>query len=160
MNVGGNMVYTCKYKSLIGDILLAADEIGLTGLWFEGQKYFANTLPEEHISQETSILTDAKKWLDEHKITYEDRHIIDRNPSVEELTEWIKRSKLPLKNFFNTSGLVYKEMKLKDKLPAMSEAEQIALLASDGKLIKRPLLISEDQVLVGFKADEWNSQVK
>ena len=92
----------------------------------------------------------AKKWLDEHKITYEDRHIIDRNPSVEELTEWIKRSKL----------LVYKEMKLKDKLPAMSEAEQIALLASDGKLIKRPLLISEDQVLVGFKADEWNSQVK
>ena len=96
----------------------------------------------------------AKKWLDEHKITYEDRHIIDRNPSVEELTEWIKRSKLPLKNFFNTSGLVYKEMKLKDKLPAMSEAEQIALLASDGKLIKRPLLISENQVLVGFKADE------
>ena len=102
----------------------------------------------------------AKKWLDEHKITYEDRHIIDRNPSVEELTEWIKRSKLPLKNFFNTSGLVYKEMKLKDKLPAMSEAEQIALLASDGKLIKRPLLISEDQVLVGFKAEECNSQVK
>ena len=93
----------------------------------------------------------AKKWLDEHKITYEDRHIIDRNPSVEELTEWIKRSKLPLKNFFNISGLVYKEMK---------EAEQIALLASDGKLIKRPLLISEDQVLVGFKADEWNNLVK
>ena len=92
----------------------------------------------------------AKKWLDEHKITYEDRHIIDRNPSVEELTEWIKRSKLPLKNFFNTSGLVYKEMKLKDKLPAMSEAEQI----------KRPLLISENQVLVGFKADEWNNLVK
>ena len=87
----------------------------------------------------------AKKWLDEHKITYE---------------EWIKRSKLPLKNFFNTSGLVYKEMKLKDKLPAMSEAEQIALLASDGKLIKRPLLISENQVLVGFKADEWNNLVK
>ena len=88
----------------------------------------------------------AKKWLDEHKITYEDRQI--------------KRSKLPLKNFFNTSGLVYKEMKLKDKLPAMSEAEQIALLASDGKLIKRPLLISENQVLVGFKADEWNNLVK
>ena len=91
----------------------------------------------------------AKKWLDEHKITYEDRHIIDRNPSVEELTEWIKRSKLPLKNFFNISGLVYKEMKLKDKLPAMSEAEQIALLASDGKLIKRPLLISEDRFQSG-----------
>lgn len=64
MNVGGNMVYTCKYKSLIGDILLAADEIGLTGLWFEGQKYFANTLPKDHIQQETEILTEAKKWLD------------------------------------------------------------------------------------------------
>ena len=109
----------------------------------------------------------AKKWLDEHKITYEDRHIIDRNPSVEELTEWIKRSKLPLKNFFNTSGLVYKEMKLKDKLPAMSEAEQKAANGvfedndvTDGKLIKRPLLISENQVLVGFKADEWNNLVK
>ena len=64
MNVGGNMVYTCKYKSLIGDILLAADEIGLTGLWFEGQKYFANTLPEDYVPQETKILTEAKKWLD------------------------------------------------------------------------------------------------
>ena len=64
MNVGGNMVYTCKYKSLIGDILLAADEIGLTGLWFEGQKYFANTLPNDHIQQETEILTEAKRWLD------------------------------------------------------------------------------------------------
>ena len=91
-----------------------------------------------------STCRNAKKWLDEHKVTYEDRHIIDRNPSVEELTKWIGHSKLPLK----------------DKLPAMSEAEQIALLASDGKLIKRPLLISEDQVLVGFKPDEWNSRVK
>ena len=71
-------------------------------------------------------LPKCKKWLDEHKITYEDRHIIDRNPSVEELTEWIKRSKLPLKNFFNTSGLVYKEMKLKDKLPAMSGTDRFA----------------------------------
>ena len=79
----------------------------------------------------------AKKWLDEHKITYEDRHIIDRNPSVEELTEWIKRSKLPLKNFFNTSGLVYKEMKLKDKLPAMSEAEQIAVSYTHLDVYKR-----------------------
>ena len=107
-----------------------------------------------------STCRNAKKWLDEHKVTYEDRHIIDRNPSVEELTKWIGHSKKKKKNFFNTSGLVYKEMKLKDKLPAMSEAEQIALLASDGKLIKRPLLISEDQVLVGFKPDEWNSRVK
>lgn len=107
-----------------------------------------------------STCRNAKKWLDEHKVTYEDRHIIDRNPSVEELTEWIGRSKLPLKNFFNTSGLVYKEMRLKDKLPAMSEEEQIALLASDGKLVKRPLLVGDDQVVVGFKPDEWTKQVK
>lgn len=86
--------------------------------------------------------------------------IIDQNPSVEELTEWIERSKLPLKNFFNTSGLVYKAMQLKDKLSLMSEKEQIELLASDGKLIKRPLLISESQVLVGFKVNEWEVSVK
>ena len=85
----------------------------------------------------------AKKWLDERKVSYEDRHIIDRNPSVEELTEWIERSQLPLKNFFNTSG-----------------KEQIELLASDGKLIKRPLLVSENQVLVGFKVAEWEESVK
>ena len=102
----------------------------------------------------------AKKWLDEHKVSYEDRHIIDQNPSVEELTEWIERSQLPLKNFFNTSGLVYKAMQLKDKLPSMSEKEQIELLASDGKLIKRPLLVSENQVLVGFKVAEWEESVK
>lgn len=107
-----------------------------------------------------STCRNAKKWLDEHKVTYEDRHIINRNPSVEELTEWIGRSKLPLKNFFNTSGQVYKEMRLKDKLPAMSEEEQIALLASDGKLVKRPLLVGDDQVVVGFKPDEWTKQVK
>lgn len=102
----------------------------------------------------------AKKWLDEHKVSYEDRHIIDQNPSVEELTEWIERSQLPLKNFFNTSGLVYKAMQLKDKLPSMSEKEQIELLASDGKLIKRPLLVSDNQVLVGFKVAEWEESVK
>ena len=107
-----------------------------------------------------STCRNAKKWLDEHKVTYEDRHIINRNPSVEELTEWLGRSKLPLKNFFNTSGQVYKEMRLKDKLPAMSEEEQIALLASDGKLVKRPLLVGDDQVVVGFKPDEWTKQVK
>ena len=101
----------------------------------------------------------AKKWLDEHKITYEDRHIIDRNPSVEELTEWIKRSKLPLKNFFNTSGLQYKALGLKDKLPAMSEAEQLALLATDGMLVKRPLLVGEDFVLTGFRAAEWEARL-
>ena len=102
----------------------------------------------------------AKAWLEERSISYDLRDIKQNNPTVEELTAWYRKSGLPLKKFFNTSGLVYKEMKLKDKLPAMSEAEQIALLASDGKLIKRPLLISEDQVLVGFKADEWNNLVK
>ena len=107
-----------------------------------------------------STCRNAKKWLDEHKVAYDDRHIIEQNPSVEELTEWIGRSKLPLKSFFNTSGLVYKAMQLKDKLPAMSDREQIELLASDGKLIKRPLLISEDQVLVGFKVSEWEESVK
>ena len=101
----------------------------------------------------------AKKWLDEHKITYEDRHIIDRNPSVEELTEWIKRSKLPLKNFFNTSGLQYKALGLKDKLTAMSEDEQLALLATDGMLVKRPLLVGEDFVLTGFRAAEWEARL-
>ena len=101
----------------------------------------------------------AKKSLDEHKITYEDRHIIDRNPSVEELTEWIKRSKLPLKNFFNTSGLQYKALGLKEKLPAMSEAEQLALLATDGMLVKRPLLVGEDFVLTGFRATEWEARL-
>ena len=102
----------------------------------------------------------AKAWLEERGISYDLRGIKQDNPTVEELTAWYRKSGLPLKKFFNTSGLVYKEMKLKDKLPAMSEAEQIALLASDGKLIKRPLLISENQVLVGFKADEWNNLVK
>lgn len=107
-----------------------------------------------------STCRNAKKWLDEHKVAYDDRHIIDQNPSAEELAEWIGRSKLTLKSFFNTSGLVYKAMQLKDKLPSMSDKEQIELLASDGKLIKRPLLISEDQVLVGFKVSEWEESVK
>lgn len=107
-----------------------------------------------------STCRNAKKWLDEHQISYADRHIIDKNPSVEELTEWIRRSKFPLKNFFNTSGVVYKAMQLKDKLPFISEKEQIELLASDGKLIKRPLLVSDDQVLVGFNAEEWEKSVK
>lgn len=107
-----------------------------------------------------STCRNAKKWLDERNVSYEDRSIIDRNPSAEELKNWIGRSGLPLKSFFNTSGLVYKALQLKDKLPAMSEEDQVKLLASDGKLIKRPLLISDDNVLVGFKADEWESNVR
>lgn len=107
-----------------------------------------------------STCRNAKKWLDEQGIVYEDRHIVDHHPSAAELKSWIGQSKLPLKNFFNTSGLVYKSLQLKDKLPGMTEEEQIELLASDGKLIKRPLLISDEQVLVGFKPGEWNDKVK
>lgn len=97
----------------------------------------------------------AKKWLDGHKVAYEDRHIKDNNPTAEELKEWHKRSGLPLKKFFNTSGLLYKSMQLKEKLPDMSEDEQYELLASDGMLVKRPLIVKDDTVLVGFKEAEW-----
>lgn len=97
----------------------------------------------------------AKKWLDEQNLPYTARHIRDEKPSLEELTAWYRRSGLPLKRFFNTSGKLYAEYGLKDKLAAMSEDEQLALLASDGMLIKRPILVTEDQVLVGFKSAEW-----
>lgn len=97
----------------------------------------------------------AKKWLDEHEIVYTDRHIVEENPSYEELKNWYQRSGLPLKKFFNTSGMLYKEMKLKDRLPAMSEEEQLKLLATNGMLIKRPLVVKEDTVLTGFKEAEW-----
>lgn len=101
----------------------------------------------------------AKKWLDENKIAYTERHIVEANPSAEELKTWYERSGLPLKKFFNTSGLLYKEMKLKDKLPEMSEEEQIKLLATNGMLVKRPLVVDEDQVLVGFKEAEWKEKL-
>ena len=97
----------------------------------------------------------AKKWLDEHQISYEDRHIVENNPTFEELKDWYERSGLPLKKFFNTSGMLYKEMKLKDKLPEMSEEEQLKLLATDGMLVKRPLVVDGDNVLTGFKEAEW-----
>jgi len=97
----------------------------------------------------------AKKWLDENAVSYTDRNIKEDNPSAEELKQWHERSGLPLKRFFNTSGMLYRERGLKDKLPAMSEEEQIALLASDGMLVKRPILVTEDQVRVGFREKEW-----
>lgn len=102
----------------------------------------------------------AKKWLEEHNIEFTERNIAEENPSVDELLTWYKQSGLPLKKFFNTSGLVYKEMQLKDKLPSMSEEEQLKLLASNGMLVKRPMVISEDKVLVGFKEAEWEALVK
>lgn len=97
----------------------------------------------------------AKKWLDAHNITYTDRHIARENPSYDELKAWYKKSGLPLKKFFNTSGALYKEMKLKDKLPAMSDEEQLKLLATDGMLVKRPIIVEDHKVLVGFKETEW-----
>ena len=97
----------------------------------------------------------AKKWLDDNKIEYELRDIKEDNPSLEELSAWYNMSGLPLKRVFNTSGLMYKSMELKDKLPTMSEEEQLKLLATDGMLVKRPLVIGKDFVLVGFKESEW-----
>lgn len=97
----------------------------------------------------------AKKWLDEHNVEYTERHIADEKPTYDELKEWHEKSGLPLRKFFNTSGLLYKEMKLKDRLPSMSEDEQLRLLATDGMLVKRPILVTEDKILVGFKEAEW-----
>ena len=97
----------------------------------------------------------AKKWLDDKKIVYELRDIKLDNPTFEELTDWYKKSGLPLKKFFNTSGLLYKSLDLKTKLPELTEDEMLKLLATDGMLVKRPLLIGDDVVLVGFKEAEW-----
>lgn len=99
----------------------------------------------------------AKKWLEEKGTAFADRNIKTENPTKEELAAWHQKSGLPLKRFFNTSGLLYKELGLKDKLPAMSEEEQLALLATDGMLVKRPLLVGEDFVLPGFREKEWES---
>ena len=101
----------------------------------------------------------AKKWLDAHGLTYTDRHIKDANPTYEELDAWQKESGLPMKKFFNTSGLLYKSMGLKEKLPAMSREEQLELLASDGMLVKRPLIIKGHVVLTGFKESEWTEKL-
>lgn len=99
----------------------------------------------------------AKKWLDSHGLRYEDRHIKEQKPSYEELKAWYEASGLPLKRFFNTSGLLYKSMGLKDRLPGMTEEEQLRLLASDGMLVKRPILVTDGKVLTGFKESEWQS---
>jgi arsenate reductase len=103
----------------------------------------------------------AKKWLDENGISYEDRHIKEQNPSYEELKAWYERSGLSLKKFFNTSGIQYRALELKDKLPAMTEEEQLRLLATDGMLVKRPLVVLDDgTVLTGFKEAEWTAKLK
>ena len=99
----------------------------------------------------------AKKWLDDHGAAYDDRNIKEENPTAEEIARWRETSGLPLRKFFNTSGLLYKSMNLKDRLPSMSEEEQIALLASDGMLVKRPILVTEKTVLIGFREAEWEA---
>lgn len=101
----------------------------------------------------------AKRWLDAQGIDYQARHIVARNPTAGELREWIAKSGLPLQKFFNTSGLVYKELNLKTKLPALSPEEQIGLLASNGMLVKRPLVIGTDLVLVGFNPAQWAAKL-
>ena len=102
----------------------------------------------------------AKKWLDAHNIEYTDRHIVEDNPTYEELKEWYGNCGLPLKRFFNTSGLLYREMQLKDKLSAMSEEEQLRLLATNGMLVKRPLIVNGDKVLTGFREADWAEAFK
>ncbi|HHT63257.1 MAG: arsenate reductase family protein [Bacillota bacterium] len=99
----------------------------------------------------------AKKWLEENDIAFEERNIKENNPTIEELKDWHNKSGLPLKKFFNTSGMLYKELKLKDKLPTMNENEQYSLLASDGMIVKRPILIGDGFVMVGFNEADWKA---
>lgn len=102
----------------------------------------------------------AKKWLDDNNISYLDRNIKEENPTCDELKEWHEKSGLPLKKFFNTSGVLYRSMELKDKLPSMSDEEQLKLLASDGMLVKRPLVVSDKAILTGFREKEWEEKLK
>lgn len=102
----------------------------------------------------------AKKWLDDNGIEYESRHIKEQNPTYDELKKWYEQSGLPLKKFFNTSGLLYKSMELKDKLPNMTEEEQLMLLSTDGMLVKRPIIVSGSIVLTGFREKEWSDVLK
>lgn len=112
------------------------------------------------VYRKCSTCMKALKWLEEKGVTFEERSIVEENPTYEELKEWYRRSGLPLKRFFNTSGLIYKDMKLKDKLTEMSEEEQLRLLATNGMLVKRPMVVGEDFVLTGFKEKEWEEKVQ
>lgn len=112
------------------------------------------------VYRKCSTCMKAIKWLEEKKLSFEERPIVEENPTFEELQEWYQKSGLPLKKFFNTSGMLYKEMKLKDKLPEMSEEEQLQLLATNGMLVKRPLVVGEDFVLTGFREKEWEEKLQ
>jgi len=107
------------------------------------------------VYRKCSTCQKALKWLEENKVEFTERAIVEENPTYEELKAWYEKSGLPLKKFFNTSGLIYKDMKLKDKLPVMTEEEQLKLLATNGMLVKRPLVVGEDFVMTGFKEKEW-----
>ena len=111
------------------------------------------------VYRKCSTCMKALKWLEENQVDFEERSIVEENPTYEELKEWYQKSGLPLKKFFNTSGMLYKEMKLKDKLPEMSEDEQLKLLATNGMLVKRPLVVGEDFVLTGFREKEWGEKM-
>lgn len=111
------------------------------------------------VYRKCSTCLKALKWLEGHQVEFEERPIVEQNPSYDELKNWYEKSGLPLKKFFNTSGLLYKDMGLKDKLPTMTEEEQLKLLASDGKLVKRPLVVGDDFVLTGFKEAEWEEKL-
>ncbi|EDS72321.1 transcriptional regulator, Spx/MgsR family [Anaerofustis stercorihominis DSM 17244] len=102
----------------------------------------------------------AKKWLNDNNIEFEDRHIIENNPTKEELKKWFRVSGLPIKRFFNTSGMKYRELGLKDKIPNMNEDEMFELLSTDGMLVKRPIIVAEDFILTGFKEKEWEEKIK
>ena len=111
------------------------------------------------VYRKCSTCRKALKWLEDHQVFFEERPIIEENPSYEELKEWYEKSGLPLKKFFNPSGMLYKQMNLKEKLKEMSEEEQLKLLATDGMLVKRPLVVGEGFVLTGFKENEWEENI-
>ena len=112
------------------------------------------------VYRKCSTCLKALKWLEDHGVAFEERPIVEQNPTYEELKAWYEKSGLPLKKFFNTSGLLYKDQGLKDKLPQMSEDEQLRLLATNGMLVKRPLVVGEDFVLTGFRENEWEERLK
>lgn len=112
------------------------------------------------VYRKCSTCIKALKWLEENKVEFTERAIVEENPSYEELKKWYEKSGLPLKKFFNTSGLKYKELGLKDKLPTMSEDEQLELLATNGMLVKRPLVVGDDFIITGFREKEWEEKMK